>query len=80
MIWSPIHSACCKWISLCFSTPFLFYKHKAYKHTEAENVQHLKHTFKHITSLEKTYPDFIFEAKHLFKRRGRLCEAIQYGF
>ena len=60
------------------NTPFL-YKHKAYKHTEAENVQNFKHTLSISRDWENTYPDFIFQAKHSFKRKWRLFEAIQYG-
>ena len=56
-----------------YSTSFLFYKHKAYKHNEAENVQNFKHTLSISRAWEKlTLISF-------FKQNIRLKEGGVYS-
>ena len=50
--------------------PFLFYKHKPYKHTEAENVQHFKHTLSISAAWEKLTLISFFKQNICLKEGG----------
>ena len=54
--------------SKCY-TPF-FYKHKAYKHTKAENVQNFKHTLSISRACEKLMLISFFKQNICLKEGG----------